>query len=193
MARTRENRQAEPVQMVHVDSDLLLQARSRVVGSRTEQMCEISGRVRNRVAHVQGLHFITEGMRLGRNSIHVDDLEAANADFGRQRAGRDDDHIGNGHLHLPHHLTGPSPEDEANMARHAGETHRSVYLLMQDRGNGDMGIQARNTNGNRIRMQVHDRRTGNVYLDAPGSPHWRLEEDGSFSGQASAHEGRRAA
>jgi hypothetical protein len=177
--------EASGVQEIHVQADLLLATEREVKGHPTEKLFELSGNVRGNAAYVAGLHPITVGVRSERNSVQVTDVDAANASLNQQRAGRTDAHIGTAHSHLPEHMQGPSSQDMANIRRHRGKAHRQVYLLFQDRGNGIVGFQGRNTEGKRVRVAVHDRQ-GRVFWDAPDSPHWRLESNGDVTQRQTA-------
>lgn len=175
-----------PVEEVHISSEELLKVKDIVVGSPVERLFMISGQRRGKVADVFALHHIRSGIRSTPNSVQAVDTVAANAELRRLRAGRTDFHIGSSHSHRPPHkgkdgLPGPSSQDLVNIRKHAAEESGQVHFLFRDRGDGVMGFRALNAAGERIPVVVHDMQTGEERIDAPNSPDWRLEDNGSFT------------
>ena len=167
----------EPVTVAHIPGALLLEAKEIVMKNpQAETLFMLSGAYRGQVCTVTGIHSITDGVRGNANSVQVHDARAANRQLDRARAGRTDTHIGTAHSHLPHHAQGPSEQDIRNMRKYGAQ---SIHFIFQNRGNGTMGFQARNANGERVAVAVHTQ--DGVRWDAPNAPHWRLEEDGRIS------------
>lgn len=161
------------IREVHVLDSTLKEAKEMIDGNNgNECLIELSGLTRGRCSGVTGVHQIKDGVEMTETSTEVVNESAANKDLRKQRRGRRDKHIGSSHSHPPSGSLELSSVDKDNIDYHRGQTNRQIYLLFHNVGDGSMGARAFDTNGDRIKLIVHNAETKEETHDPSNSKEW---------------------